>query len=48
VEKLIEEQFGIFLYNNGKGKTITKTDYFKWYCRSNTRVRTSFDQKNYK
>ncbi|CAG0914329.1 unnamed protein product [Notodromas monacha] len=33
VEKLIEEQFGIFLYNNGKGKTITKTDYFKWFCR---------------
>ncbi|CAG0880517.1 unnamed protein product [Cyprideis torosa] len=39
VDALIREQFGVFMYNNGKGRTITETDYLKWYCRGKDTVR---------
>ncbi|KAG7155441.1 Transient receptor potential cation channel subfamily V member 6-like [Homarus americanus] len=33
VERLILEEFGIFMYNHGRGKEITRTEYLKWKYR---------------
>nr|XP_045581773.1 uncharacterized protein LOC123745342 [Procambarus clarkii] len=33
VERLILEEFGIFLYNHGRGMDITRTEYLKWKYR---------------
>ena len=42
VEALVREQFGVFMYNQGKGKVVTKTDYLKWFCRHKEAVRELF------
>ncbi|XP_050705594.1 transient receptor potential cation channel subfamily V member 6-like [Eriocheir sinensis] len=33
VERLILEEFGVFMYNHGRGKEITRTEYLKWKYR---------------
>nr|XP_053627698.1 uncharacterized protein LOC128685222 [Cherax quadricarinatus] len=33
VERLILEEFSIFMYNNGRGMDITRTEYLKWKYR---------------
>uniref|UniRef100_A0A8D9AWS3 Transient receptor potential cation channel subfamily V member 6 n=1 Tax=Cacopsylla melanoneura TaxID=428564 RepID=A0A8D9AWS3_9HEMI len=33
VEKLIKEQFGVLMYNDGLGQVIDKTEYLKWRYR---------------
>lgn len=30
VETLIREQFGTFMYNNGKGQVINRAEYLRW------------------
>ena len=37
VEKLLLDQFSVFLYNEGRGKEITRTEYLKWKLRGKTR-----------
>ena len=37
VEKLILDQFSVFMYNEGRGKEITRTEYLKWKLRGKTR-----------
>ncbi|XP_055383290.1 uncharacterized protein LOC129613315 [Condylostylus longicornis] len=38
VEQLIREQFGVFLYNNGKGEIINRAEFLKWKYRDNKTV----------
>ncbi|XP_071443343.1 transient receptor potential cation channel subfamily V member 5 [Hetaerina americana] len=38
VEKLIREQFGVFLYADGKGQVINRAEYLRWKFRSQTEV----------
>ncbi|KAJ6638187.1 Nuclear transcription factor Y subunit gamma, partial [Pseudolycoriella hygida] len=38
VENLIREQFGVFLYNNGKGQMINRAEYLRWKYRENKEV----------
>ncbi|KAK4319259.1 hypothetical protein Pmani_009797 [Petrolisthes manimaculis] len=33
VERLVLEEFGVFMYNNGRGKEITRTEFLKWRYR---------------
>lgn len=33
MERLILEEFGVFMYNHGRGKEITRTEYLKWKYR---------------
>lgn len=33
VERLIKEQFGILMYNEGKGQTINRAEYLRWKFR---------------
>ncbi|XP_063602519.1 transient receptor potential cation channel subfamily V member 6-like [Penaeus indicus] len=34
VERLILEEFGVFMYNHGRGMEITRTEYLKWKYRN--------------
>ncbi|XP_037029755.1 uncharacterized protein LOC119069730 [Bradysia coprophila] len=38
VENLIREQFGVFMYNNGKGQMINRAEYLRWKYRDNKEV----------
>ena len=38
VEKLIREQLPMFLYNNGEGQTISRSEYLKWRYRNENQV----------
>ena len=38
VEKMIREQLGGLMYNNGKGELITRTEYLRWKYRNNEKV----------
>lgn len=33
VEKLIREQFGVLMYNDGKGQVIKRAEYLRWKFR---------------
>lgn len=39
VEQLLKEQFGMFLYNNGKGQIINRAEYLRWKFSGNKEVR---------
>jgi hypothetical protein len=34
VEKLVLEEFGVFMYNGGRGMEVTRTEFLKWKYRS--------------
>jgi hypothetical protein len=34
VEKLIREQFGVFMYNEGRGQIINRSEYLRWKYRN--------------
>ncbi|KAG8225946.1 hypothetical protein J437_LFUL005984 [Ladona fulva] len=38
VERLIREQFGVFMYADGKGQVINRAEYLRWKFRSQTEV----------
>ncbi|XP_067635994.1 uncharacterized protein iav [Eurosta solidaginis] len=38
VEQLIREQFGIFMYNDGKGQMINRAEFLRWKYRDHTEV----------
>lgn len=38
VETLIREQFGTFMYNNGKGQVINRAEYLRWKYMDNKEV----------
>lgn len=38
VEALIREQFGTFMYNNGKGQVINRAEYLRWKYMDNKEV----------
>lgn len=38
VESLIREQFGTFMYNNGKGQVINRAEYLRWKYMDNKEV----------
>ncbi|XP_073834263.1 transient receptor potential cation channel subfamily V iav [Musca autumnalis] len=38
VEQLIREQFGIFMYNDGKGQVINRAEFLRWKYRDHTEV----------
>lgn len=38
VESLIREQFGTFMYNNGKGQMINRAEYLRWKYMDNKHV----------
>ena len=42
VERLILEEFGVFMYNNGRGMDITRTEYLKWKYRNVTKDQVSY------
>ncbi|XP_055912069.1 uncharacterized protein LOC129946068 [Eupeodes corollae] len=39
VEQLIREQFGVFMYNEGKGQVINRPEFLCWKYRDHTEVR---------
>ena len=39
VEKMIKEKLDGFMYSQGKGELITRTEYLRWKYRNNTKVR---------
>lgn len=38
VETLLREQFGVFMYNNGKGQVINRAEYLRWKYMDNKEV----------
>lgn len=38
VENLIREQFGVFMYNGGRGQIINRAEYLRWKYKDNTEV----------
>lgn len=38
VETLIREEFGVFMYNNGKGQIINRAEYLRWKYMDNQEV----------
>ncbi|KAF4530834.1 hypothetical protein B566_EDAN017784, partial [Ephemera danica] len=38
VEKLIREQFGVFMYCEGRGQTINRSEYLRWKYRNQDQV----------
>ncbi|KAF0313003.1 Transient receptor potential cation channel subfamily V member 6 [Amphibalanus amphitrite] len=44
VERLILDQFAVFMYNDGRGKEITRTEYLKWKLRGRTRDEVGSDR----
>ncbi|XP_030567527.1 uncharacterized protein LOC115767402 [Drosophila novamexicana] len=38
VEQLIREQFGVFMYNDGKGQMINRAEFLRWKYRDHTEV----------
>ncbi|XP_037932563.1 uncharacterized protein LOC119667344 [Teleopsis dalmanni] len=38
VEQLIRDQFGIFMYNDGKGQVINRAEFLRWKYRDHTQV----------
>ncbi|XP_037724327.1 uncharacterized protein LOC119556314 [Drosophila subpulchrella] len=38
VEQLIREQFGVFMYNDGKGQVINRAEFLRWKYRDHTEV----------
>lgn len=38
VEQLIRDQFGIFMYNDGKGQVINRAEFLRWKYRDHTEV----------
>lgn len=38
VESLIREQFGVFMYNAGRGQIINRAEYLRWKYKDNTEV----------
>lgn len=40
VEKLIREQFGMLMYNEGKGQIINRAEYLRWKFRDHKEVET--------
>ncbi|EAT38898.1 AAEL009258-PA [Aedes aegypti] len=38
VEQLIREQFGVFMYNNGRGQIINRAEYLRWKYMDNHEV----------
>lgn len=38
VESLIREQFGVFMYNGGRGQIINRAEYLRWKYKENTEV----------
>lgn len=41
VEKFIREQFSTFMYNDGKGQVINRSEYLRWRFRNQNQVSTS-------
>jgi transient receptor potential cation channel subfamily V member 6 len=39
VEKLIKEQFSVFLYSEGKGQIINRSEYLRWKYRNQAQVK---------
>lgn len=39
VEQLIREQFGVFMYNSGRGQIINRAEYLRWKYMDNHEVR---------
>lgn len=40
VEKLIKEQFSVFLYSEGKGQIINRSEYLRWKYRNQAQVKS--------
>ncbi|KAL7744973.1 hypothetical protein ACLKA6_007242 [Drosophila palustris] len=38
VEQLIRDQFGVFMYNDGKGQVINRAEFLRWKYRDHTEV----------
>jgi len=38
VEKLIQEQFGVLMYADGKGQVINRAEYLRWKFRGQEQV----------
>lgn len=38
VEEFIREQFSIFMYNDGKGQRINRSEYLRWRFRNQNQV----------
>lgn len=38
VEKLIREQFSVFMYNDGRGQIINRSEYLRWRFRNQNQV----------
>lgn len=38
VEQLIREQFGVFMYNSGRGQVINRAEYLRWKYMDNHEV----------
>lgn len=38
VEKFIREQFSVFMYNDGKGQIINRSEYLRWRFRNQHQV----------
>lgn len=43
VEKLIKEQFGVLMYNDGKGQIINRAEYLRWKFRDTKQVSILFN-----
>jgi hypothetical protein len=43
VEKLIQEQFGVLMYADGKGQVINRAEYLRWKFRGQEQVLLLFD-----
>ena len=48
VEKLINEQFGVLMYNDGKGQVINRAEYLRWKFRDIKQVTVNILQSTYK
>ena len=42
VEQLIREQFGVFMYNSGRGQIINRAEYLRWKYMDNHEVKIEF------
>ena len=34
MERLVMEEFGVFMYNGGRGMEVTRTEFLKWKFRN--------------
>jgi len=47
VEKLIKEQFSVFLYSEGKGQIINRSEYLRWKYRNQAQVKLQIGTPNF-